>query len=277
MAFHIGKNCRIDPTAVIDVKEGYLGEGAIVSAFARIEGYRVEIGREAFLDRMAVIGGGSCFDPCAYLCAGDWLHMGLNSQINVARGVKVGHEFGCGIETKVFTHGAYIDAYNLGAPVQWEKVEIGDNVWLPNAWVNPGVKIGSNVVIAARSLVNRDIPSGALAGGVPVKVLKENWLPREVSQADRLKLLQDIVAAAWLRYYGTKADENAPVTFDNALILSKENSLETVFDVKTKTIVGPATPWTLVLKDQLRRNGIRFRYKVADGIFTEWRSGVWEI
>ena len=32
-----------------------------------------------------------------------------------------------------------------------------DRVWLPNAWVNPGVTIGANVVVAARSLIHRPL------------------------------------------------------------------------------------------------------------------------
>ena len=126
------------------------------------------------MDRNSSIGGGSCFDTCAFLEAGDWLHMGVNSHLNIARGITIGHEFGCGIDTKIFTHGAYINSYELGAPVQWAGVEIGDNVWMPNAWVNPGVKIGSNVLVAARSLVNGLIPPNCMAGGTPARVIKEN-------------------------------------------------------------------------------------------------------
>ena len=53
----------------------------------KIEGHRVEIGREAYFDRGAHIGGGSCFSTKAFLRAGDWLHMGTDSQINTATGV----------------------------------------------------------------------------------------------------------------------------------------------------------------------------------------------
>jgi len=38
--------------------------------------------------------------------------------------------------------------------------------------VMPGVTIGINAVIGAFSFVNRDIPDGAVAYGVPVKVIK---------------------------------------------------------------------------------------------------------
>ena len=39
--------------------------------------------------------------------------------------------------------------------------------------VNPGVTIGSNVVIGSGSVVTKDIPSGVIAAGNPAKVLRK--------------------------------------------------------------------------------------------------------
>ena len=84
--------------------------------------------KESFLNRHAYVGGGSYFDKQAKLITGDWFHMGNNSLIDIGQGVEIGHEVGLGIETKIVTHGAYLDSYNLGCPVQWKGVKIGDNV-----------------------------------------------------------------------------------------------------------------------------------------------------
>jgi maltose O-acetyltransferase len=52
-------------------------------------------------------------------------------------------------------------------------VEIGDNVWIGgNTVILPGVTIGSNVTIAANSLVTKDIPDNVLAMGSPAKVIR---------------------------------------------------------------------------------------------------------
>jgi acetyltransferase-like isoleucine patch superfamily enzyme len=273
MALKIGENCRIHPSVLIDVKEGFIGDGAVINEGARIEGQKVEIGREAFIDRYATIGGGSCFDPNAFLKAGDWLHMGVQSQINIARGVTVGHEFGCGIETKIFTHGAYLDAWNLGAPVQWGEVVIGNNVWLPNAWVNPGVSIGDNVVMAARSLVNRDIPSGCLAGGIPAKIIKRDCYPKPLSDLKKNKLFKQISKQAWLRYRPEKGLPNdlpCPIKREGDIIFIDSKDGQTIFDLNEKRITGPATRLSVILKDQLRRNGIRFRFSEKEGIWQAW-------
>jgi acetyltransferase-like isoleucine patch superfamily enzyme len=52
---------------------------------------------------------------------------------------------------------------------------IGNNCFIGmNSVILAGVTIGNNVIIAAGSIVNKDVPSNCLAGGNPVKIIKEN-------------------------------------------------------------------------------------------------------
>lgn len=52
---------------------------------------------------------------------------------------------------------------------------IGNHVWIGmNVVILKGVKIGDGAIIAAGSVVNRDIPSKCLAAGIPAKVIKTN-------------------------------------------------------------------------------------------------------
>lgn len=61
-------------------------------------------------------------------------------------------------------------------------ITVGDNVWFgASVTVLPGVTIGSNTVIGAGSLVNRDIPDGVVAVGNPCRVL------RQITEEDRKK------------------------------------------------------------------------------------------
>ena len=235
----------------------------------KIEGHRVEIGKEAYFDRGAYIGGGSCFSTQAFLKAGDWLHMGTDSQINTAMGVTLGHSVGVGINTKIFTHGAYIDSFNLGAPVQWAPVNIGNNVWLPNAWVNPGIVIGDNVVVAAMSLINKDIPSGSLAGGIPVKILKENYLPKILTKSEESQLASLIESQCKTRPGFEKDIEFA--YNDNVLSISDKGNIVS-FNLKNLVINGVVTEASIEVKDQLRRNGIRFRFEPLDGEWAPWKN-----
>lgn len=53
-------------------------------------------------------------------------------------------------------------------------VTIGDNVWIGGrAVINPGVKIGKNVVIASGSVVTKDVQDHVVVGGNPAKVIKQ--------------------------------------------------------------------------------------------------------
>ena len=270
MTFKIGKECKIHPSVKINVKNGFIGDRAIVNKGVRLEGSRIEIGAEAFLDANSSIGGGSCFDTSAFFKAGDFLHMGINSHINIARGVSIGHEFGCGVDTKIFTHGAYIDSYGLGAPVQWGSVSIGDSVWLPNAWVNPGISIGSNVIVAARSLVNESIPANSLAGGTPARVIKENYLPKILSEQQKIDLIDNILVQ--VRQRNDFQKDNFVTKFDSSsevLTLTSQDEV-TLFNIRNRTIEGIVSSQAIAIKDQLRRNGIRFRFFANSDKWENW-------
>jgi acetyltransferase-like isoleucine patch superfamily enzyme len=53
-------------------------------------------------------------------------------------------------------------------------VHIGNNVWIgTRCIILKGVTIGDNSVIAAGSVVTRDVPGNTLAGGNPAKVLRQ--------------------------------------------------------------------------------------------------------
>ena len=54
-----------------------------------------------------------------------------------------------------------------------KKVVIEDFVWLgANVTIVPGVRIGEGAVIAAGSVVTKNVPSGAVVGGNPAVVIK---------------------------------------------------------------------------------------------------------
>jgi acetyltransferase-like isoleucine patch superfamily enzyme len=255
----IGKDVKIDETARINVTEKLIiGDRSVIGRGVLIEGRSVRIGKEAWIDESAHIGGGSCFELESDLIVGDFLHMGRYSHINTARKVTLGDEVGIGIGTKVFTHGAYLSYFD-GFPVQFQEVVIGDRVWLPNAWVNPGVEIGNDVVVAAMSLVNKCIPSGCLAGGVPVKIIRKNAYPTSLSK-NELESMMSLINNVLKKSY----------SLIDSIIVVKGKDGETMFNLKNKTISGPATNETERLKNQLRRMGIRFRFYNKDGGYVKW-------
>lgn len=78
-------------------------------------------------------------------------------------------------------HPLDVEQRNLGLEYAYP-ITVGDNVWIgASVTVLPGVTIGSNSVIGAGSLVNRDIPEGVIAVGNPCRVL------RKITEEDKKK------------------------------------------------------------------------------------------
>lgn len=77
------------------------------------------------------------------------------------------------LTTNANPNAPYNELCNIYPPVHKEII-IGDNVWIgANAVVLPGVKIGNGVVVAAGSVVNRDIPDNVMVAGVPAVIKKQ--------------------------------------------------------------------------------------------------------
>ena len=52
-------------------------------------------------------------------------------------------------------------------------IRVGNNVFIgTRSTIMPGVTIGDNVIVAAGSIVSRDLPSNGVYGGVPAKLIK---------------------------------------------------------------------------------------------------------
>lgn len=186
-----GESCRIEKGVEIDAQHLIIGDHSIIRKNAIIGGRDIEIGHHFYMDHHAEIGGGSCFDADSRLRIGDDCHLGSYSMINTAREVTIGNNVGLGRFTNVYTHGAYLNVLE-GFPEQWGSVRIGNNVWIPNATILPGVTIGDNTVIAACSMVNRDIEGGGLWAGIPARRIEGVKYPDPWTKEKREEYLRSL-------------------------------------------------------------------------------------
>lgn len=250
----IGEDVDIHPSAIINVSERLvIGHGTKILAHAKLEGRSVVIGRECFFHEYSWIGGGGCFDSLSHLVIGDWFHLGRFAHINTATQVIIGDQVGIGHQSSVWTHGGYLPA-DQGFPHTVRPTVIGNNVWIPHAWVNPGVSIGNDVVVAAMSLVNRDIMDGCFAYGVPVKI--RNFEKPETP----FKYIVEFLNCRDIRIS----------SFDESRGIIKISDVE--FDLRHRMIIGKVTEESEKTKDLLRRMGIRFRYKAGKEFYEEWED-----
>ena len=75
-----------------------------------------------------------------------------------------------------------------GRRYAYSRIEIGDNVMIGvNSIIMPGVKVGSNVVVAAGSVVTKSVPDNFIVAGVPAKKI------------DDFNRFKDLALAKWTR------------------------------------------------------------------------------
>lgn len=80
-------------------------------------------------------------------------------------------------------------------PVTAKMTTIGNDVWIGHgAFILPGVTVGDGAVIAAQSVVTKDVPAYAVVAGSPA-TLKKYRFPQE--QIDRLLQLKWWEFAPW--------------------------------------------------------------------------------
>ncbi len=89
--------------------------------------------------------------------------------------VEIGDNAFFGPSCGLYAAGHPFDAKTRATGLEYAwPIKIGNNVWVGGGTkIVGGVTIGDNVVIAAGSVVVKDIPSGVLAGGNPCKVIRE--------------------------------------------------------------------------------------------------------
>lgn len=101
-------------------------------------------------------------ERCCFLLAKDKIEIGKNSTL----------AYGVSIITGADPNGPKNKLSKLYPPLH-APVVIGNDCWIgANAIILPGVTIGDCVMVAAGSVVNKDIPSNVLVAGSPAVIKK---------------------------------------------------------------------------------------------------------
>ncbi len=93
---------------------------------------------------------------------------GAQEGISIGRNVQVGPR----VSFETSSHGLVYES-GRGRGYRSEPIVVEDEVWVgAGAIVLQGVTIGRGAVISAGAVVTDDVPAGAIAGGVPARVLR---------------------------------------------------------------------------------------------------------
>ena len=306
--YRIDRDVELSPGVVIDADEVEIGAGASIGFGTVIRGRRVRIGRRVTIGSVCFFEGrdieigddttireqvyvGGPLLPDSSLIIGRRVRVFQMCFLNPSRPLTIGDDTGVGGRSSIFTHGSWQSAFE-GYPVAFDPVNIGKNVWLPwHVFILPGVEIGDNATIGAGSVVNRSIPGGVLAAGIPAKVLRDasEW-PQPMEPDAQWELARSILLAFadYLRANGssvsaedTGAEQALRVSHDGRiwkLALRKDVDLDPApadiviqlegrpsvaptcawFSLLGKARGGPSSPLAEELADFIARYGVRF-------------------
>jgi len=80
---------------------------------------------------------------------------------------------GPGVQIYTATHPLNPTERNSGKEYA-KPITFGKNVWIGgSAVINPGVRVGDNVVIASGAVVTKDVPDNVVVGGNPARIIKQ--------------------------------------------------------------------------------------------------------
>ncbi|MBD2848590.1 acetyltransferase [Paenibacillus sp. IB182496] len=161
-----------------------------VGALARVRGRLRVVNRGELMIGRSVSFHAQPFPSAIHVARGARLEIGDNVFFNY--GLDIGCECGITIGDNTIigpmvnlmdSNYHPVDARASAAP---RPIAIGDNVWLGRGTVVlPGVRIGRNTVVAAGSVVTKDIPADVVAGGVPARTIRPIDVPQDWIRRDK--------------------------------------------------------------------------------------------
>tara|TARA_R110000824_G_scaffold4998_4_gene23426 strand:- start:144 stop:959 length:816 start_codon:yes stop_codon:yes gene_type:complete len=247
----IGENVSIECEKVTVGKYSRIGNNV------KIKCKELIIGNHFYAADNVEIGRGGCTGPNSVVKIGNGVGIFENVIINPSESVEIGDNCGIGAEVMIWTHGAWLDI-TKGFPSEFGPVKIGDNVWLPaRSIVLPNVVVGNNVVIGTNSLVNKSLPDGCLAAGIPCKVIREDMYPKELGEKE-LKTMVESILSDWNVLCKHKGITRTIETiYENGIIILNQGYEQTIYNVVDKEVDGAVNIVSEDLRDYLRRRGIK--------------------
>ena len=188
----IGADCTLTDCKIFSNGEVKIGKKSTIKEEAVINVFKkITIGDRCLIDRDVFIGGMQSEE--SEIEIGNDCVILYRSYVNPTKKITIGKNVGIGGYSQIFTHGAWQNVL-LGYPNKFAKITIKDNVWIPwNVMVLPGVTIGENAIIGAGSVITKNIPKNAFAGGNPAVVKSKNVRKKKPSKSEQNKIIQDIL------------------------------------------------------------------------------------
>lgn len=117
--------------------------------------------------------------PPFYTAGGDEIHVGNNVFVNQnctfydLGGLHIADDVLIGPNVSIITTGHPLDPSQRRVATIGKRIVIERNVWIAaGATIIGGVTVGENSVVAAGSVVTKDVPANTLVGGNPARMIR---------------------------------------------------------------------------------------------------------
>lgn len=195
-----------------------------------------------FYDRKTVISNKSRIQRFVVLrkcTVGDYSYIGYNTNIyhaSIGKFCSISKDVCIGLPSHpskfISTSPIFVNIYN-GTGYSWskqnmfdstpEKVTINNDVWIGmKSTIMGGVTVGNGAIIAAHSVVTKDVPPYAVVGGVPAKIIKYRFTE---------DIIEGLQKSEWWNQPDDVLRENITV-FQQELNTGNVNSILTVLHKK---------------------------------------------
>ena len=163
----VGKRCVFDRTVIVRGPEHLrFGDGCAFGPRCRIEAWDSRSGTAESFNPEIIFGKKVSITASCHIGAINSIEIGDNALIGTGV-VIIDHGHGRVCTEEVGVPPIDRTLYSKGP------VKVGRNVWIGEyAVILPGVVVGDDAVIGACSVVTHDVPSRAVVGGNPAKVLR---------------------------------------------------------------------------------------------------------
>jgi len=252
---NIGKNVVISPSVEIICDRISIGDGTVIVGDTKITCKECIIGKNNFFNSIWIEGSLNAGDTKIKI--GNENLILQNTRLNCNDYLEIGDDVNIGQYVSIWTHASSMNVLN-GYPFTKAPVIIGSHVWITaRTTVLPGIEIGPHVIIGNSSVVNKNIPGGCFAAGIPVKIIKKNAFPKKLTGDEKKKIIEDCIRE-YKKLLKLKPFSAKLRIFDELSIEFVVSDKKIIFYCNTKEIKGELNEYSEDFRDFLRYRGIKF-------------------